>query len=81
MSAALPARVERSLRPDYGWSADGKSAAEISNDIRQTRYRLEADVRALREAFEPRRLLPAAAVSAGLAILSLLIRRIRRRKR
>jgi hypothetical protein len=81
MSAGLPARVERRSRSDYGWSADGKSAAEISSDIRQTRYRLESDVRALREALEPRRLLPAAAVSAGLAILSLLIRRIRRRKR
>jgi hypothetical protein len=81
MSAGLPARIERRSTQDYGWSADGKTAAEISSDIRQTRYRLESDVRALREAFEPRRFLPAAAVSAGLAVLSLLIRRIRRRKR
>ena len=80
MSTALPARIERRSRPDYGWRADGKSAAEISNDIRQTRYRLESDVRALRQALEPRRLLPAAAVSAGLAIVSLLIRRILRKK-
>lgn len=81
MSSALPARIERRSKPEYGWSADGKSAAEIARDIRQTRYRLESDVRALREAIEPRRLLPAAAVSAGLAVLSLLIRRILRRKR
>jgi len=81
MSAALPARTEPRSQPDYGWSADGKSAAEISSDIRQTRYRLESDVRALREAFEPRRFLPAAAVSAGLAVLSLVIRRILRKKR
>jgi len=81
MSTALPARVERHAPPEYGWSADGKSAAEISKDIRQTRYRLESDVRALREALEPRRFLPAAAVSAGLAILSLLIRRALRKKR
>jgi uncharacterized protein DUF3618 len=81
VSAALPARIERRSGPAYGWHADGKSAAEISSDIRQTRYRLESDVRALREALEPRRLLPAVAVSAGLAVLSLLIRRILRKKR
>ena len=75
----LPSRIEKPL--EYGWSAAGKSAAEISSDIRQTRYRLESDVRALREAFEPRRFLPAAAVSAGLAVLSLLIRRMLRKKR
>lgn len=81
MSAALPAPIERRPRPEYNWSANGKSAAEISSDIRQTRYRLESDMRALREAFEPRRFLPAAAVGAGLAIVSLLIRRILRKKR
>lgn len=81
MSAALPARIERQPQPDYGWSAEGKSAAEISSDIRHTRYRLESDVHALREALEPRRFLPAAAVSAGLAVLSLVIRRILRKKR
>ena len=81
MSAALPAPIERHPKPEYGWSANGKSAAEISSDIRQTRYRLESDVRALREALEPRRFLPAAAVSAGLAVLSLLIRRVFRKKR
>jgi hypothetical protein len=79
MSVTVPARV--TPRPTYGWSADGKSAAEISSDIDQTRYRLQADVQALREQLAPRRLLPAAAVAGGLAVLSLLIRRIRRRKR
>ena len=79
MSVTVPARV--TPRPTYGWSADGKSAAEISSDIDQTRYRLEADVRALRTRLAPQRLLPAAAVASGLAVLSLLIRRIRRRKR
>ena len=80
MSSALPARVERPSKPEYGWNAEGKTAAEIASDIRQTRYRLESDVRALREAIEPRRFLAAAAVSAGLAILSLLIRRVLRKK-
>lgn len=79
MSVTLPTRVYP--RPDYGWSADGKSAAEISSDIRQTRYRIEADVRALRARLEPRRLLSTAAIAAGLAALSLLLRRIRRKKR
>lgn len=81
MSAAFPAPIAPRSQPEYGWSANGKSAAEISSDIRHTRYRLESDLRALREAFEPRRFLPAAAVSAGLAIVSLLIRRILRKKR
>ena len=79
MSVTVPSRI--TPRPSYGWSADGKSAAEISSDIQQTRYRLEADVQALRKRLAPRRLLPAAAVAGGLAFLSLLIRRIRRRKR
>jgi Protein of unknown function (DUF3618) len=79
MSVTVPSRAV--TRPEYGWSADGKSAAEISSDIRQTRYRLEADVQALRHRLAPRRLLPAAAVAGGVALLSLLIRRIRRRKR
>jgi hypothetical protein len=79
MSVTVPTRV--TPPSTYGWSADGKSAAEISSDIDQTRYRLQADVQALREQLAPRRLLPAAAVTGGLALLSLLIRRIRRRKR
>lgn len=79
MSVTVPNRI--TPRPSYGWSADGKTAAEISEDIRQTRYRLEADARALRSKLAPKRLVPAAAVAAGLAALSFLIRRIRRRKR
>lgn len=74
----------RTKVPTYGWSADGKTATEISEDIRQTRYRLDADVRALRAKLAPRPLLPAMAVTgglAGLAALSLLIRLIRRRSR
>lgn len=79
MSVTLPTRVY--ARPDYGWSADGKSAAEIASDIEQTRYRIEADVRALRAQLAPRRLLATAAVAAGLAAISLLLRKIRRTKR
>jgi hypothetical protein len=78
-SAPVPAPIMP--RPSYGWSADGKSAAEISSDIEQTRYRLEADVRALREQLEPRRLLSTAALALVLAAVSLLVRKIRRRKR
>jgi len=81
MSGTVPSRIMPRPRPSYGWSADGKSAAEISSDIDQTRYRLEADVQALRNRLAPRRLLPAAAVAAGLGVLSLLIRRLRRKKR
>jgi len=63
----------------YGWSGGGKSAAEIASDIEQTRYRLDADMRALRAKLSaPKKLLPIAALS--LAALTLLIRRIRRRR-
>lgn len=79
MSVTLPSRIVN--RPDYGWSAEGKSPAEISSDIRQTRYRLESDLQQLRSILAPRRLLPAAIVTGGLAALSFLVRRIRRRKR
>ncbi|HJS43197.1 MAG TPA: hypothetical protein VJ755_06970 [Gemmatimonadales bacterium] len=79
MSITVPGRIV--TRPDYGWSAEGKSLAEISSDIRQTRYRLESDLQELRLMLAPRRLLPAAIVTGGLAALSLLIRRMRRRKR
>jgi len=79
MSVTVPSRAV--TRPTYGWRADGKSAAEISSDIRQTRYRLEADVQALRAKLLPRRLKPAAMVTGGLLALSLLIRLFRRRKR
>jgi len=79
MSVTVPSRVV--TRPSYGWSADGKSAAEISSDIDQTRYRLDSDVRALKAKLAPRRLKPVAVVTGGLAVLSLLIRLLRRRKR
>jgi hypothetical protein len=79
MSGTVPARVE--TIPAYGWSAEGKSAAEISDDILQTRFRLDADLRTLRARFVPRRFLPAAAIGAGLAALTFVIRRIRRRTR
>jgi len=73
--------VRTTVPTGYGWSADGKTAAEISEDIRQTQYRLEADARALRSKLAPRRLVPAAAVAGGLAALAILIRTIRRRRR
>jgi len=65
----------------YGWSAEGKSAAEIAEDIRQTRYRLDADVRDLGAKLAPKRLVPFAALAGGLAALALLIRKIRGRRR
>lgn len=73
--------IPRKVPTTYGWSADGKSPAEIADDIRQTCYRLDADVRALRAKLAPRRLVPFAAVGAGLAALTVLIRRIRRARR
>ena len=79
MNVTVPTRVV--TPPEYGWSADGKSAAEIADDIRQTRYRLESDVRALKGWLASRRLVPAALAGGGLAALTFLIRLIRRRKR
>jgi hypothetical protein len=79
MNAPVPSRVVPG--PAYGWNGEGKDAAEISSDIDQTRYRLDADIRALREKLAPRRLIPAVAIAGGLAVLSFLIRAIRRRKR
>jgi DNA-binding CsgD family transcriptional regulator len=66
------------VRTDYGWSGDGKTAAEIASDIRHTRHRLDADVRALRAKLTaPARVVPLAAL--GLAAVVLLIRSLRRR--
>lgn len=67
------------VRSDYGWSGEGKSAADIAEDIRDTRHRLAADVRALAATFvAPRRLVPV--VSLVLAAVSFFVRRkIRRR--
>lgn len=66
------------VRTDYGWSGDGKTAAEIAADILDTRHRLDADVRALRAKLTaPKRVVPLAAL--GVAALVLLIRSLRRR--
>lgn len=65
----------------YGWSGDGKSAAEISSDIEQTRYRLDADVQALRDKVSAvKKLVPVAALGFAAGALALLIRRMRRRR-
>jgi hypothetical protein len=61
----------------YEWRGDDKTPAEIEGDIRQTRYRLDADLQALKAKLAPRRLLPVAA-AAALVIAAFLIRRARR---
>ncbi|HYX82035.1 MAG TPA: hypothetical protein VE714_06545 [Gemmatimonadales bacterium] len=67
------------VRSDYGWSGEGKSAAEIAADISHTRHRLAVDVGAmLASLLVPRRLVPV--VSLALAAASFFLRRnIRRR--
>jgi hypothetical protein len=78
--SVVPARVP----PEYGWDGAGKSPAEIADDIRQTRYRLESDLEALRR--KPREIVRrvkakwpiAAAGAAVLSVIALLVRRIRR---
>ena len=77
MTVTVPTKAQ----PTYGWRADGKTAAEISSDIRQTRYRLDSDVQDLRAKFSLKRFVPIAPIAAGLAALAFLIRRIRRRRR
>lgn len=80
--------IEKSKAPAvYGWSGAGKTAAEIDADIQQTRYRLHADVRALKEKMRPGSLArsalrakwPVAAVAVVGLVIRLLIRRGRRR--
>lgn len=67
------------VRAGYGWSGDGKSAAEIAGDIEHTRYRLDADLRVLRrKVTAAKRVVPAAAL--GLATLAFLLRRVFRRR-
>jgi len=61
----------------YGWSGEGKTAAEIAADIRQTRYRVNADVRALKAKLRRATWPFAAAAVVGL-VVRLLIRRRRR---
>lgn len=78
--SVLPTRVPM----EYGWDDDGKSPAEIADDIRQTRYRLKSDLRALKE--KPRQLVRrvkakwpiAAAGAAALSLIAFIVRRIRR---
>ena len=77
----VPARTPA----EYGWEGEGKTPAEIQSDIAQTRYRLQADLRALKA--KPQQVIrrvkekwPIAA-AAGVALITLLIRRIRRKHR
>lgn len=73
----MSSRALDHVKPAYGWTAEGKTPAEIAGDIRQTKYRLDADVQAIKAKLSPRRLkLPAAAVALGL--VALLIRRFKR---
>jgi hypothetical protein len=66
------------VRSDYGWSGDGKTAAEIADDIRHTRHRLDADVQDLRATLTaPKRVVPLAALALGALVV--LIRSLRRR--
>jgi hypothetical protein len=60
----------------FGWTAEDKTPAEIAGDIRQTKYRLSADVDAIKRNVARKARWPVAAV--GLALLALLIRRVRR---
>lgn len=68
--------LEQVAETTYGWSADGKTAAEIAGDILQTRYRMDADVRALQHKLA--RVKWPAIAAAGLALVSFVIRRLRR---
>jgi hypothetical protein len=56
---------------EYGWSAAGKSTEEIAVDIRQTKYRLDADLRELKEKLA-RVKWPALVAAAGLILLRIL---------
>lgn len=81
----MTSRAVDRVRPTYGWNAEGKTPAEIAADIRQTRYRMEADLEALGDKLNPKRFLrpvkkakwPAAGVA--LALIALWIRRRARR--
>ena len=72
----MSAKTVDRVRTTYGWSAEDKTPAEIAGDIRQTKYRLSADVDAIKRKLARRAKWPIAA--AGLAFLALVIRRIRR---
>lgn len=81
----MSSRALQRVTPTDGWSAEGKTPAEIAADIRQTRYRMDAELEALGEKLNPKRFLrpvkkakwPAAGVA--LALVALWIRRRARR--
>jgi hypothetical protein len=62
---------------EYGWDDDGKSPAEIADDIKQTRYRLKSDLRALKGRVKATWRI-AAAGAAALSLIAFVVRRIRR---
>ena len=64
------------VRTSYGWSAEDKTPAEIAGDIRQTKYRMSADVHAIKRKLARTAKWPIAAL--GLAFVAMVIRRIRR---
>jgi hypothetical protein len=72
----MSAKAVDRLRTNYGWSAEDKTPAEIAGDIRQTKYRLSADVDAIKRKLSRRARWPIAAL--GLAFVAMVIRRIRR---
>ena len=62
------------VRSTYSWTGDGKSAAQIAEDIEHTRHRLASDVRALTTSLvTPRLLVPV--VSLVLGVVSFLVRK------
>jgi hypothetical protein len=69
----MTGRAVQSFPPhaEYGWSAAGKSTDEIAVDIRQTRYRLDADVRELKQKLG-RVKWPALAAAAALVLFRIL---------
>ena len=74
----MTSRALQRVGQTYGWTADGKTPAEIAGDIRQTRYRMDADLHAIGEKLSPKGLVrrarkvvkwPAAGVALGLIAL------------
>lgn len=72
----MSARAVDRVRTTYGWSAADKTPAEIAGDIRQTKYRISADVDAIKRKVARSAKWPLAAM--GLGLLALIIRRARR---
>ena len=82
----MTSRALERVGTTYGWTAEAKSAAEIAGDIRQTRYRMDADLHAIGERLSPRGLVRRAkkvakkvgkwpAAGVALALIALWIRR------